>query len=89
MKIQSKLYTKSFRGQINEKASIIKSMEHFKSTDTLMKMLENGTRMCLVEADDEGVSNPEEFFEEVFDAFKDRMADPDRYAYFERRYEPR
>ena len=63
-------------------------MEHFASTDTLIKMLEDGTykRPVMTSEAEEGISDPEKFFTEALDAFKDHMSDPDRYGYLDRRH---
>ena len=60
-------------------------MKKFKSTETLMAMLESGDYKRPLMQNDKTAFNPEETFESVFQNFKARTSRPNNYDYFTRR----
>jgi hypothetical protein len=60
-------------------------MEKFASTDTLMKMLEEGRYKRLVMENDEDFLVSEDAFDQIFENYKNYTARPDNYDYFARR----
>jgi hypothetical protein len=60
-------------------------MKEFKSTDTLMELLESGDYKRPVMKNEEDAFDPVETFEVVLQNFKNRTSRPGNYDYFTRR----
>jgi hypothetical protein len=60
-------------------------MEHFESTEALMKLLKSGEYKRLVMENKESTLDSEEDFDAVFEDYKAFTSDPANYDYFTRR----